>query len=80
MQSLSEQPKKVKFATQADPAVLAALRQIAGEEGKQLQFLIDEALREYLDRKQGSAPRKHVLQALQASMAQYDGLYQALSK
>ena len=80
MQTTSEHPKKVKFATQADPDLLATLRQIAGDEGRQLQSLVDEALREYVERKQGKAPRKHVMQALQASMSQFDGLYQELSK
>lgn len=79
MQATSEQPQKVKFATQADPNLLAALRKIAGDEGRQLQSLVDEALREYIERKQGTAPRKHVMQALQASMRQFDGLYRELS-
>ncbi len=80
MQTASEHNRKVKFATQADPEVLAALRQMAGSEGRQLQSLVDEALREYIERKQGNAPRKHVLQALRASMTQFDDLYLELSK
>ncbi|MDR2893456.1 MAG: hypothetical protein LBV80_10305 [Deltaproteobacteria bacterium] len=80
MQITSEHPQKVKFATQADPNLLATLRKIAGDEGRQLQSLVDEALREYVDRKQGNTPRKHVMQALQASMNQFDGLYLELSK
>ena len=80
MQTTSEHPQKVKFATQADPELLAALRQIAGHEGRQLQSLVDEALREYVERKQGKAPRKHIMQALQASLGQFDALYRELSK
>ena len=38
--------KKVKFATRADPKELAALRKIAGQEDRQLQALVDEALRD----------------------------------
>jgi hypothetical protein len=79
MQTVNE-PKKVKFATQADPEVLAALRQIAGQEGRQLQTLVDEALRDYIDQKRGNAPRRRVLQALYASMEQYDALYRELAK
>lgn len=74
------QSKKVKFATQADPEVLETLRLMAADEGRQIQALLDEALREYIERKQGRTPRKHVLQALNASMAQYDPLYRELSK
>ena len=80
MQTTSEHPQKVKFATQADPELLAALRQIAGHEGRQLQSLVDEALREYVERKQGKAHRKHIMQALQASLGQFDALYRELSK
>jgi len=79
MQTASES-KKVKFATQADPEVLAALRQIAGQEGRQLQALVDEALRDYIEQKQGNAPRLRVIQALHASMKQHDALYRELAK
>ena len=79
MQTTSE-PKKVKFATQADPEVLAILRKIAGQEGRQLQTLVDEALREYIEQKQGRTPRRRVMQALHDSMNEYDSLYQELAK
>ena len=79
MQTIPEN-RKVKFATQADPEVLAALRTIAGEEGRQLQALVDEALRDYIEQKRGNAPRKRVMQALRDSMAQYDSLYRELSR
>ncbi|MDR3211029.1 MAG: BrnA antitoxin family protein [Planctomycetota bacterium] len=72
--------QKVKFATQADPDVLETLRSMAGKEGRRLQTLIDEALREYIERKQGLSPRKHVMQALQTSMARHDGLYRKLAE
>jgi len=79
MQTASE-AQKVKFATQADPEVLAALRQIAGQEGRQLQALVDEALRDYIEQKRGNAPRRRVMQALHDSMEQYDALYRELAK
>ena len=79
MQTATEN-KKVKFATQADPEVLTALRKIAGDEGRQLQALVDEALRDYIEQKQGNAPHKRVTQALADSMVQYDSLYRELSK
>jgi hypothetical protein len=79
MQTVTES-KKVKFATQADPEVLAALRKMAGQEGRQLQALVDEALREYIAQKQGNAPRRRVIQALHDSMSEYDALYRELAK
>ena len=72
--------KKIKFATQADPGVLDSLRQMAKSEGRQLQVLIDEALRDYLERKNSNTPRKQVVQALQASIEQFDKLYQKLAQ
>ena len=75
-----EKTAKVKFATQADPVLLQTLKSIAASEGRQIQALVDEALREYIERKTGSAPRRHVMDALRHSMVQYDSLYRELSK
>ncbi|MDL2290787.1 hypothetical protein LJC09_01605 [Desulfovibrio sp. OttesenSCG-928-F20] len=71
---------KVKFATQADPKVLEQLRGMAAQEGRQIQALVDEALREYIERKNSRSPRVHVLDALHRSMAGYDDLYRELAK
>jgi hypothetical protein len=79
-QALTETRHKVKFATQADPRVLETLRKIAADEGRQIQAVVDEALREYIERKSGETPRRHVMDAFRASMAQYDGLYRELAK
>ena len=79
MQTTLEQ-KKAKFATQADPEVLAALRKIAVQEGRQLQALVDEALRDYIEQKQGKSPRRRVMQALHDSVEQYDSLYRKLAQ
>ena len=72
--------KKVKFATQLAPDVLENLRRISTDEGRHIQAILDEALREYIANKQTGKPRKHVLAALQASMAEYDPLYEALAR
>ena len=47
-QSPAIKEQKVKFATQLSPDVLAELRQMAHEEGRQIQSILDEALREYI--------------------------------
>lgn len=73
-------PRKVKFATQADPDVLAALRAVAAREGRQLQSLVDEALRDFLERRQGRKSRPRLADALEASLAQYDTLYRRLAR
>ena len=71
---------KVKFATQADPVVLQTLKSIAASEGRQIQALVDEALRDYIERKTGNTPRRHVMDAFRNSMEQYDSLYRELAK
>lgn len=69
-----------KFATQADPALLAAVRAIAAEEGRQFQTLIHEALNDLVAKKKSTNPRPHVLSAFEASMREFDELYQNLAK
>jgi hypothetical protein len=69
-----------KFATQADPQVLEEVRRIAAREGKQLQAVIDEALRDFIDKRKRGRPRPEVLTALGESLAEYDSLYRELAK
>ena len=69
-----------KFATQADAKVLAQVRAIASKEGKQLQAVIDEALRDYVEKKKNGAPRAQVMTAFGETLAEYDSLYKALAK
>jgi hypothetical protein len=69
-----------KFATQADPEVLQEVRAIAAREGKQLQSVIDEALRDFIDKHKRGKPRPEVMTALGESLAQYDTLYRELAK
>jgi len=69
-----------KFATQADPKVLEEVRAIASREGKQLQNVIDEALRDFIEKRKRGKPRPEVLTALGESLAEYDALYRELAK
>jgi hypothetical protein len=69
-----------KFATQADREVLDEVRKIAAREGKQLQGVIDEALRDFIEKRKRGKPRPEVLTALGESLAEYEALYRALAK
>ncbi|MVF24746.1 hypothetical protein EVC37_24555 [Methylocaldum sp. BRCS4] len=69
-----------KFSSQAAPEVLAALRRIAESEGRQFQAVLDEALREYIERKEKGRPRRHVLDAFAQSLSEFDSLYKELAK
>lgn len=69
-----------EFSSQTTPEVLAALRQIAEAEGRQFQVVFDEAMHEYIDRRQKELPRNHVMTSFAASLGEFDGLYRELAK
>ncbi|MCD8504280.1 MAG: hypothetical protein LRY56_01570 [Burkholderiaceae bacterium] len=69
-----------KFSSQADPQVLSALREIADQQGRHFQAVLDEALRDYIERHQKDKPRRHVMAALAASVNEFDELYRELAK
>ncbi len=69
-----------EFSSQATPEAMAALRQIAEAEGRQFQVVFDEAMREYIDRRQKVPPRTHVTTSFAASLAEFDRLYGELAK
>jgi hypothetical protein len=69
-----------KFATQVDTEILAAVRDLARTEGRQLQALVDEALADLLEKRRQSRPRTHVMQAYMASHGQFADLYKKLAE
>jgi len=69
-----------KYSSQAEPEVLKAMQAIADQEGRQLQAVIGDAMREYVARRQQLAPRRNVLEAFQESLKERDRLYRKLAK
>ena len=69
-----------KFSSQVAPEVLAALHQIAESQGRQFQTVLDEALRDYIDRQQKERPRRHVMTSFASSLEEFDHLYRELAK
>lgn len=69
-----------KFSSQAAPEVLAALRQIAESQGRQFHAVLDEALRDCIDRQQTARPRRHVVASFASSLEEFDSLYRELAK
>ena len=69
-----------KFSYKVSPEVLAALHQLAASQGRQPQAILEDALREYLERQQRDRPRQHVLSAFASSMNEFDDLYKDLTK
>ncbi len=73
-------PVREKFSSQAAPEVLDALRRIAESEGKQFQAVLDEALRDYIDRHRKQRPRQQVMEAFAESVKDFDELYRELAR
>jgi len=69
-----------KFSSQAAPEVLTALRKIAESEGRPIETVLDEALREYIERKEKGQPRRQAMDAFEQSLSEFDQLYRQLAK
>ena len=69
-----------KFSSQADSAILATLRAIAHEEGRQFQSVLDEAFRTYIEVRHSGRARRHVMREFDKSLQMHDDLYHKLAK
>jgi hypothetical protein len=69
-----------KFATQVNSDLLAAVRDLAQSEGRQLQVLVDEAFADLLEKRKQGRPRAHVMAAYQSSHEKYAELYKKLAE
>ena len=73
-------PTREKFATQVRSETLATLRSLAKSEGRQLQALVDEALSDFIDKRQRARPRAHVMAAYEATHDKYGEPYAKLAE
>ena len=69
-----------KFATQVDSVLLDSVRKLAKSEGRQIQAVIEDALRNHLDAKNGAPGREHVMAAYLKSTKRFAGLYKKLAQ
>jgi len=69
-----------KFATQVNAKVLAAVRKLAQNEGRQIQALMDEALSDLVEKHDHARPRPHVMGVYLASHEKYGLLYKKLAE
>jgi len=71
-----------KFATQVDPILLESVRSLAKSEGRQIQAVVEDALRGYLDAKSSEQGRgrEHVMAAYLKSTKRFSGLYEKLAQ
>ena len=56
---------KVKFASQADPQILDELKAIAKADGRQLQALMEDAFRDFVEKRRANQMRPAVQAALE---------------
>ena len=69
-----------KFATQVDSELLADLRDIARQEGRQIQAVVEEAFAGLIEQRRQAKARKHVMAAYEASHRRFAPLYEKLAK
>ena len=69
-----------KFATQVNSELLADLRGLAKEEGRQLQALVEEAIVGLLEQRRQGKARPHVLSAYRSTHARYASVYKKLAE
>ncbi len=70
-----------KFATQVDADLLKEVRELAQSEGRQIQAIVEDALREHLQAKQSDlVARQRVLDAYLKSTERYAGLNKKLAE
>lgn len=57
-----------------------SVRKLAKSEGRQIQAVVEDALREHLDAKNGASDREHVMAAYLKSIERFSGLYKKLAQ
>lgn len=69
-----------KFATQVNSEVLAAVREMAEKEGRQIQALVDEALADLIEKRRHARPRHYAMAAYLGSHEKFGPLYKKLAE
>jgi hypothetical protein len=69
-----------QLATQIDSDVLATVRNLAAEEGRKIDTLVEEALRDLIRKHQHPAPRLDVIATYMGSHEGFAALYKKLAE
>ena len=69
-----------KFSSQANPEILNILHQIADVEGRKFHSVLDEAFRDYLNKKGIPLKNIKVETEFSQSLQEFNGLYKKLAK
>lgn len=69
-----------KFSSQAAPELLAAMRQVAQDEGRHFQAVLEDAMKDYLESKAQPKVRPEVMAHFRASLERNRRLYELLAQ
>lgn len=69
-----------KFSSQANPEILNSLHQIADAEGRKFHAVLDEAFRDYLNKKGFAINNRKVMSHFAQSLQEFEELYKELAK
>lgn len=70
----------VKFTTQVNNELLASVKTLAKQEGRQIQSLVNEAFADLIDKRKNMTARPHVMSAYMSSHNTYASVYEKLAK
>ena len=71
--------KREKFSSQVDPELLAQMRKIASDDGRQLQAVLEDAFRAYIENRSRKV-RPEVMTHVRASVERNRGLLELLAQ
>ena len=71
---------KVKYSSQVAPELLSAMREIARQEGRQFQSVMEDAMQEYIVNRSRQTPRPEVMAHFRASVERNRRLAELLAE
>jgi hypothetical protein len=69
-----------QFATQVESELLQEMRDLAQEDDRRLEALVNDALAEYIERRHRERTRPHVMAAYESSHDRYASVYKKLAR
>ncbi len=72
--------KREKFSSQVDPELLAGIRKIASDDGRQFQAVLEDAFRTYIEGRAQGKVRREVMAHARASMERNRELLELLAQ
>ena len=72
--------KREKFSSQVDPELLAGIRRIATDDGRQFQAVLEDAFRAYIEGRSQRKVRPEVMAHARASMERNRELLELLAQ